>query len=214
MAGSLSREAAGAYPTGPCGDRSIPQASGVFHLNVRAREAAGLRGTVRSARRRGSCAGKRKEEGNAEIGAESRAIAARRGMPHSRQRMAGGFPRREGATRRRSAPWSEAPRAPEVLGVVAGEGEAGASGERGGAAVCFERGATKQKPLAGSPGGVLMGSLAVTYFRTRMCTIIGATSFHGPVRDGKGWVQSAMAAKHNLSACVCMRKREEGVVWL
>ena len=47
-------------------------------------------------------------------------------------------------------------------------------------------------------GNVVEGSLAVTYFRTRMCTIIGATSFHGPVRDGKGWVQSAMAAKRNL----------------
>lgn len=30
-----------------------------------------------------------------------------------------------------------------------------------------------------------------------MHTIIGATSFHGPVRDGKGWVQSAIAAKRN-----------------
>ena len=29
-------------------------------------------------------------------------------------------------------------------------------------------------------------------------TIIGAESFHGPVRDGKGWVQLAMAAKHKL----------------
>ena len=47
-------------------------------------------------------------------------------------------------------------------------------------------------------GFELLGSLAVTYFRTRECTIIGATSFHGPVRDGKGWVQSAMAAKRNL----------------
>ena len=28
-----------------------------------------------------------------------------------------------------------------------------------------------------------------------MLTIIGAFSFHGPVRDGKGWVQEAMAAK-------------------
>ena len=37
----------------------------------------------------------------------------------------------------------------------------------------------------------------MTYFRTRACTIIGAFLFHGPVRDGKGWVQSAMAAKHN-----------------
>ena len=36
----------------------------------------------------------------------------------------------------------------------------------------------------------------MTYFRMRMHTIIGANSFHGPVRDGKGWVQAAMAAKH------------------
>ena len=27
-------------------------------------------------------------------------------------------------------------------------------------------------------------------------TIIGAASFHGPVRDGKGWVQRAMVAKN------------------
>ena len=37
----------------------------------------------------------------------------------------------------------------------------------------------------------------MTYFRMRMHTIIGANSFHGPVRDGKGWVQAAMAAKRN-----------------
>ena len=43
-----------------------------------------------------------------------------------------------------------------------------------------------------------MGSLAVTYFRERKLTIIGATSFHGPVRDGKEWVQGAMAAKRSL----------------
>ena len=29
-------------------------------------------------------------------------------------------------------------------------------------------------------------------------TIIGATSFHGPVRDGKGWVQRAMVAKNSV----------------
>ena len=53
----------------------------------------------------------------------------------------------------------------------------------------------------------------MTYFRTRECTIIGATSFHGPVRDGKGWVQSAMAAKRNLCRVAerASRKREEGV---
>ena len=32
-----------------------------------------------------------------------------------------------------------------------------------------------------------------------MHTIIGAASFHGPVRDGKGWVQSAIAAKRNCN---------------
>ena len=62
--------------------------------------------------------------------------------------------------------------------------------------------------------GFYMGSLAVTYFRTRKCTIIGATLFHGPVRDGKGWVQSAMAAKRNLSVQwnALNTKWEEGVV--
>ena len=41
------------------------------------------------------------------------------------------------------------------------------------------------------------GSLAVTYFRTGCRTIIGAVSFHGPVRDGKGWFQDAMAARQS-----------------
>ena len=35
----------------------------------------------------------------------------------------------------------------------------------------------------------------MTYFRTGCRTIIGAVSFHGPVRDGKGWFQDAMAAR-------------------
>ena len=48
-----------------------------------------------------------------------------------------------------------------------------------------------------------MGSLAVTYFRERKLTIIGALLFHGPVREGKGWVQKAIAAKRNLYACRC-----------
>ena len=38
--------------------------------------------------------------------------------------------------------------------------------------------------------------LAVTYFRVRKRhTIIGANLFHGPVRDGKAWVQAAVAAR-------------------
>ena len=46
--------------------------------------------------------------------------------------------------------------------------------------------------------GCLNGCLAVTYFRERKLTIIGAVLFHGPVRDGKGWYRDAMAAKRNL----------------
>ena len=42
--------------------------------------------------------------------------------------------------------------------------------------------------------------LAVTYFRVRMHTIIGANPFHGPVRDGKAWVQAAMAARLTLGS--------------
>ena len=38
------------------------------------------------------------------------------------------------------------------------------------------------------------------YFRERKLTIIGAILFHGPVREGKGWVQKAIAAKRNLCA--------------
>ena len=46
-----------------------------------------------------------------------------------------------------------------------------------------------------------MGSLAVTYFRERKLTIIGAMLFHGPVREGKGWYQKAIDARRNLYAC-------------
>ena len=38
-------------------------------------------------------------------------------------------------------------------------------------------------------------SLTMTYFHARVCTIIGAVSFHGPVRDGKGWFQDAMVVR-------------------
>ncbi len=41
-------------------------------------------------------------------------------------------------------------------------------------------------------------SLTITYFHTGCSTIIGAKSFHGPVRDGKGWYQFAMVIRHNL----------------
>ncbi len=37
----------------------------------------------------------------------------------------------------------------------------------------------------------------MTYFHMRMHTIIGAESFHCPVRDGKEWGQLAMVVRHN-----------------
>jgi hypothetical protein len=41
-----------------------------------------------------------------------------------------------------------------------------------------------------------MRSLTITYFHTGIRTIIGVESFHGPVRDGKGWDQLAMVIRH------------------
>ena len=43
-----------------------------------------------------------------------------------------------------------------------------------------------------------MRSLTITYFHTGIRTIIGVESFHGPVRDGKGWYQLAMVIRHDL----------------
>ena len=37
----------------------------------------------------------------------------------------------------------------------------------------------------------------MTYFHMRKHTIIGAKSFHCPVRDGKEWDQLAMVVRHN-----------------
>lgn len=36
----------------------------------------------------------------------------------------------------------------------------------------------------------------MTYFHTGIRTIIGAKSFHCPVRDGKEWDQLAMVVRH------------------
>ena len=51
-------------------------------------------------------------------------------------------------------------------------------------------------------------SLAVTYFRMGIHTIIGAEAFHCPVRDGKEWDHLAMAAKLD---CLPGRGSGEGV---
>ena len=47
-------------------------------------------------------------------------------------------------------------------------------------------------------GGLGCKSLTMTYFHTGTRTIIGAKSFHCPVRDGKEWDQLAMVIRHNL----------------
>ena len=57
---------------------------------------------------------------------------------------------------------------------------------------------TKQKPLELTLEGFSNKSQTMTYFHTGCSTIIGAKSFHGPVRDGKGWYQLAMVIRHNL----------------
>ena len=49
----------------------------------------------------------------------------------------------------------------------------------------------------------------MTYFHIRMYTIIGARSFHCPVRDGKEWDQLAMVVRHNcgqLSVDRCQQR--------
>ena len=38
----------------------------------------------------------------------------------------------------------------------------------------------------------------MTYFHMRMHTIIGAESFHCPVRDGKEWDQLAMVVRQTV----------------
>ena len=53
-----------------------------------------------------------------------------------------------------------------------------------------------------------LNSLAVTYFRMGIHTIIGAEAFHCPVRDGKEWDHLAMAAKLDLLFCLTPHKAD------
>ena len=65
-------------------------------------------------------------------------------------------------------------------------------------AYTFSRLTLKTKALDIAVEGFLGGCLTMTYFHTGCSTIIGAKSFHGPVRDGKGWYQLAIVIRHNL----------------
>ena len=52
-------------------------------------------------------------------------------------------------------------------------------------------------------------SLRMSYFHTGIRTIIGAESFHGPVRDGKEWYQLAMVLRHNfLLPCAAIKQTQ------
>ena len=57
----------------------------------------------------------------------------------------------------------------------------------------------KPNPLHREVEGVGRGdiSLTMSYFHTGIRTIIGAESFHGPVRDGKEWDHLAMVIRLN-----------------
>ena len=57
----------------------------------------------------------------------------------------------------------------------------------------------RQNPRPMKGGGFEgCNSLTMTYFHTGTRTIIGAESFHCPVRDGKEWYQLAMVIRRNL----------------
>ena len=49
----------------------------------------------------------------------------------------------------------------------------------------------------------------MTYFHTGTRTIIGAESFHCPVRDGKEWYQLAMVIRHNLYVALTLCQDNE-----
>jgi hypothetical protein len=54
----------------------------------------------------------------------------------------------------------------------------------------------------------------MTYFHIRMYTIIGAKSFHCPVRDGKEWGQLAMVVRHNWRLSGCSdSSNQSAIIW-
>ena len=61
----------------------------------------------------------------------------------------------------------------------------------------YERKAKRPPTRVEREGGLGCRSLTMTYFHTGTRTIIGAKSFHCPVRDGKEWDRLAMVIRHN-----------------
>ena len=71
----------------------------------------------------------------------------------------------------------------------------------------MDLGKQKTPALSRARGFRFEDGVAVTYFRVRKRhTIIGANSFHSPVRDGKAWFQAAVAATR--------KKNEEVKLWV
>ena len=64
--------------------------------------------------------------------------------------------------------------------------------------VCLSTECGTKTPTRLSGGFWGLNSLTMSYFHTGTRTIIGAKSFHCPVRDGKEWYQLAMVIRHNL----------------
>src|SRR4051812_50071237 len=70
--------------------------------------------------------------------------------------------------------------------------------------------AQSKKPAEYQLSGLrLIISLTITYFHTGCSTIIGAKSFHGPVRDGKGWYRLAMVIRLDLYECRSHERHSE-----
>ena len=59
----------------------------------------------------------------------------------------------------------------------------------------------EKKPRLNRRGFSHCNSLTMTYFHTGIRTIIGADSFHCPVRDGKEWDQVAMVVRLDWLVC-------------
>src|ERR1700755_927573 len=57
----------------------------------------------------------------------------------------------------------------------------------------------RRDPAGSAAGSGRCGkwSLTITCVHTGIRTIIGVESFHGPVRDGKGWDRLAMVIRHD-----------------
>ena len=81
--------------------------------------------------------------------------------------------------------------------------------QRGWPIRCYVGAPKKQNPQLLRDGGFRECSLTMTYFHTGIRTIIGAESFHCPVRDGKEWFQLAMVIRLKLVSTLPTRQHTQ-----